>query len=300
MFVSSDKLQTAQTAFKAAFQKGRQGMLNNANLMLAWQFAEIMPSEGDAEEYGWLKEIPGLREWIGDRQFHALVENAYRLKNKDFEDSVRVPANAINDNKVASFFKAFQILGGNAERFPGTQMFKALKAGFTTPCFDGQPFFDADHPVDRQATATYSNIQAGSAAPWFLVDNTKGIMPLFWQERQAANFVAQDKPDNEQMFLRKQINYGVDLRGAAGYTFWQLAFGSKATLNPANFNAAMETMMGVKGDDGEPLGITPTLLLCGPKNRAAALEVVTAERNANGATNINRDAVKVVVSPYLD
>jgi phage major head subunit gpT-like protein len=58
-------------------------------------------------------------------------------------------------------------------------------------------------------------------------------------------------------------------------------------------------MMGLKGDKGKPLGVKPTLLVCGPTQRAAALEVVKSERAANGATNINRDAVDVLVTPWL-
>ncbi|MCP5016241.1 MAG: hypothetical protein GY938_13360, partial [Ketobacter sp.] len=47
------------------------------------------------------------------------------------------------------------------------------------------------------------------------------------------------------------------------------------------------------------LGVMPKLLVCGPSNRDAALEVVKAERKANGATNTNRNVVDVLVTPYL-
>ena len=53
------------------------------------------------------------------------------------------------------------------------------------------------------------------------------------------------------------------------------------------------------GDKGKKLGIRPKLLVVPPSLRAAALEVVKAERDAAGATNINRDVVDVLVTPWL-
>ncbi|MNG18050.1 Mu-like prophage major head subunit gpT [compost metagenome] len=58
-------------------------------------------------------------------------------------------------------------------------------------------------------------------------------------------------------------------------------------------------MQGMKGDKGKVLGIRPKLLVVPPSLRGVALEVVKAERNAAGATNINRDAVDVLVTPWL-
>ncbi|MOA69498.1 Mu-like prophage major head subunit gpT [compost metagenome] len=55
----------------------------------------------------------------------------------------------------------------------------------------------------------------------------------------------------------------------------------------------------MKGDKGKVLGIRPKLLVVPPSLRGVALEVVKAERNAAGATNINRDAVDVLVTPWL-
>ena len=48
-----------------------------------------------------------------------------------------------------------------------------------------------------------------------------------------------------------------------------------------------------------PMGINPTLLVVPPTLRETALELVKAERNAAGATNVNRNAVEVLVTPYL-
>ena len=101
------------------------------------------------------------------------------------------------------------------------------------------------------------------------------------------------------MYTRKEFVYGVDARLNVGFGLWQLAYASKQTLDADNFNAAYEAMQGLKGDNERPLNIRPKLLVVPPSLRAVALEVVKAERNAAGATNINRDVVDVLVTPWL-
>lgn len=61
---------------------------------------------------------------------------------------------------------------------------------------------------------------------WFLLDVSKAIKPLVFQERRKPEFVAHTNPDNDKVFMEKKFVYGVDARGNAGYTLWQLAYGS--------------------------------------------------------------------------
>ena len=58
-------------------------------------------------------------------------------------------------------------MGGMARQsssgHPDELIFNLLKNGFTSPCFDGQNFFDTDHPVigeDGVTTATGSPVAA--------------------------------------------------------------------------------------------------------------------------------------------
>lgn len=51
-------------------------------------------------------------------------------------------------------------------------IFGLLRDGFTAECFDGEAFFSAAHPVEIDGKKkTFSNYQAGSEAPWFLLDD---------------------------------------------------------------------------------------------------------------------------------
>ena len=47
-----------------------------------------------------------------------------------------------------------------------------------------------------------------------------------YQERKAPVFVQQVNPEAEDVFSQKKYKFGAEARAAAGYGFWQLAFGS--------------------------------------------------------------------------
>lgn len=73
-----------------------------------------------------------------------------------------------------------------------------------------------------------------------------------------------------------------------------------ATLDDAGaLDSAIQKMLEMTDEQGEPLGMNPTTLIVGPSNRAEARKQVLAQINANGATNTNYQVVDVLVSPKL-
>ena len=88
-------------------------------------------------------------------------------------------------------------------------------------------------------------------------------------------------------------------RGDAAFGFWQCAFGSKAALTAANFEAGYDAGMTVKGDGNRKLGVVDDTLLVGPSNRAAAEAILTKEHLAGGETNTNYKRVELIVTPWM-
>ena len=88
--------------------------------------------------------------------------------------------------------------------------------------------------------------------------------------------------------MRKEYRYGVDGRANVGFAFWQQAYGSKQTLDKAAYEAARQTMMEFKSDEDRPLGVKPNLLVVPPALESKGLEILNAERDAAGATNVWR------------
>lgn len=296
MIINSGNLAILFRAFNTAFQSGFTGVEPWWN-----KIATLVPSNTAVEDYGWLGDIPGLREWIGDRVIRNLSQSDYSIKNKPFELTIGVKRDKIEDDQYGIYTPMFQMMGDSAAKHPDELVFALLLAGFATACYDKQYFFDTDHPVVQAdgTTASVSNYQAGAGAAWFLLDTTRPLKPLIFQQRKKPNFVAMNKETDENVFMRSEYLFGIDCRDNVGFGFWQMAFGSKATLSSDNFQTCYDAMMAFKADGGRPLGVRPNILLVGATNASAGRAITEAQNNANGASNINYKRVDLIECPWL-
>lgn len=296
MIINKATLTALGTGFKTHFQSGL-GM----HEPMYRPFVTEVTSTTSKEEYGWLGKMPRMREWIGDRVLHGLALHGYTIKNRKFELTVEVSRDDIDDDNLGVYAPMFQEMGESTAAHPNELVFGLIKEGLTTKCYDGQYYFDADHPVIGAdgATESQSNLQAGAGAPWYLMALSRAIKPVIFQKRRDYQFRSLTDLDSERVFMTDTFVYGTDARLNVGFSLWQLAYASQGDLDAANFNAAYAAMMGRTGDHGRPLGIMPTHLVVPPSLREAAQEIVGVERLANGATNPNKGLVQVVVVPWL-
>jgi phage major head subunit gpT-like protein len=70
-------------------------------------------------------------------------------------------------------------------------------------------------------------------------------------------------------------------------------------LNAANFAAVRTAMRGYTGEDGEPLGVNPQLLVVPPALEDTANTIVTAAFGSSGASNVQQGQAKVLVVPEI-
>jgi phage major head subunit gpT-like protein len=267
--------------------------------------AMTVPSSTSSNTYDWLGDFPELREWIGDRVVKDMKENAYQITNRLYEATVGIPRTAIEDDSVGTLGARIQMMGQSAARHPDKLIAELIKNGHAATCYDGQYFFDTDHPVapnhDGTGVATStSNVQAGAGVPWYLLDCSGAMRPFIFQERTKPEFdTLEGTKDSDTVFVKDQYLYGIRYRCNAGYGFWQKGYKSQAALTGDNLDAAIAAMMSFKGDGGKPLGITPTHLLVPPAHRAAANKAVKVMFGDGGASNANYQAVEVIVTPWL-
>lgn len=298
MIINKANLSALFVAFNAAFQGG----LGQAQSLYA-SIATVVPSTTGTEEYGWLGTFPGMREWLGDRVVNGVQTHGYSIKNKSFESTVGVPREAIEDDNVGIYTPMMTELGRGAGAHPDELVFGALAAGNSTKCYDGQYFFDTDHPVIKPdgTTESQSNWEdnSGSGTPWYLLDCSRALKPLIFQERKKPNFVAKTDETDDNVFHRKEYVYGVDSRCNVGFGFWQLGYGSRKDLTEDNLAAALAAMASRTGDHGKKLGIKATHLVVPASLEHKARKLVNASTLANGADNVLKGVVEVVVSPWL-
>lgn len=296
MNITGPALKTLGTSFNALYSGGVGQVKGQRDAI-----ATTVPSSTKTNEYSWLGELPGMREWLGDRHALQLKGHGYSIDNKDFEHTVEVKRTDIEDDNIGQYSMMFSAQGKAAAAHPEQLVWGALAAGHTSPCYDGQFFFDTDHPVlDAAGVAqSVSNSLAGAAAPWFLIDDSQAVKPIIFQERQAMRWVAQDNPENPEVFNRNVFKYGVDYRANVGYGFWQFAVRSQAVPDANSYEAARLALANMTGDYGRKIGARGKLVVCPPSHERAFLKLLNNEYAAGGETNEWRGTAKLLVADWL-
>jgi len=298
MDITTDNLNKLRVGFNAAYKRGLMGTAAKSSARIV----TLVKATKKEQRYGWLNKLPSVREWIGDRVVQNLSESDYSIKEKRWELTVGVDRDDIETDDLGQYSTMFESIGESATSKPEELIWGLLLAGFTTNCYDGQYFFDVDHPVlDANGnTIMVANTDGGAGSPWFLLDTNRVLKPLILQvRRDFGDIVAKDKVTDDNVFDRNEFVYGVDARMNVGFGFWQQAWGSKQALNAANYEIGRVALTGMKGDYGRPLGIMPNLLVVGPSNEKAARAVVASQLVNGGETNPWAGTAEVLVVPWL-
>ncbi|ALF02056.1 MULTISPECIES: Mu-like prophage major head subunit gpT family protein [Salipiger] len=296
MIITATALQALRVGFKTEFQKALDGTPTMRD-----RVATVVRSSTSESTYGWLKKMSGMREWLGPRQLDGIAEAQYTIRNKHFEKTVEVNRNDIEDDNLGQYSMMFGELGDAAGAHPETLVWNLLKAGFSTECWDGQNFFDSDHPITDEdgAATTFSNTGGGSGTPWFLLCTNKSIKPILLQERKPITFTYKDRPDDDNVFFNNTYVYGADWRGNVGFGVPQMAYGSQQTLDATSYAAARTAIQNMKGDGGRPLGLMPNLLVVPPSLESAGRKLLNSEYAAGGETNEWKGTAELLVVPWL-
>lgn len=170
MLVNQQALQNLYIGFKTLFNKAF------SETKTQWEkVATKVPSTTKEESYKWLGRIPRMREWIGDRQIQNLEGSDYTVKNKDFELTIGVDRNDIEDDTIGLYNPMIQDIAQSSATFPDDLVFDLLKKGFENKCYDGQPFFSESHKVGKK---TVSNKGKKKLSPESYAAARKALMSL--------------------------------------------------------------------------------------------------------------------------
>lgn len=295
MIVDAASLKDLYSGFNVSFNKGFKKTVAHWD-----KVAMKVTSTGSEENYSWLGDLPGIREWLGERFIHRLSAARHVIVNRKFEQTIAVLRDKIADDQYGIYAPLFEKMGYDTAQHPDDLVFSLLKLGFTTRCFDEQYFFDTDHPGydENGEEVSVSNMQAGANPPWFLVDNNQPIKPLIYQEREGFKFESLINPTDAHVFFKDEYVYGVRGRSNAGFGLWQMCFASRATLDETNFVAARTAMMNFRRKSGKPIGIMPTHLIVPPSLDAAARKLLKALKD-DGGSNEWANSVEPVVTAFL-
>ena len=133
------------------------------------QTAMLVPSGSSQNDYTWLSKFPKMRKWIGDKVLKQLEAFKYTIVNDDFEATVEVDRNDIEDDNLGIYAPQAQMAGWSAKQLPDEIVADLKNNAFANTCYDGQYFYDTDHSVagssvSNKGTAALSGATQAAAA----------------------------------------------------------------------------------------------------------------------------------------
>ena len=300
MLVNRNNLSLIFKNLEARFNRG----LADTSDLFWMKVAMRMPSAGAETVHQWLSRFPEMREWLGERTIKALQGFKYVVPNRDFETTIEVERNDIEDDNLGIYGSQAAMAGESAARLPDQLVAALLNNGFKGKCFDGKPFFATNHPYagvkagwsnkltkaldistleaaeasfgaaciammeamdengrpigampthlvvppalkwKANALMTVDRLEDGkpnifkdtaevvvwprltSKTAWFVLDCSRSVKPLIYQERTAPVVEQLMNPQSETVFMQRKFLFGARARGAGAYGFPQFAQGS--------------------------------------------------------------------------
>ena len=134
-----------------------------------WQeVATKVPSTARSENYSWIGSIPRLRKMNGERIPKKLLEHTYSIVNEEYEASIEVKHADLKDDQTGQYGIQAKSIGEAVKQFPDELIFETLIPGGTTGlAYDGQYFFDTDHPIGETGSTQSNKITSALDATSF-------------------------------------------------------------------------------------------------------------------------------------
>jgi phage major head subunit gpT-like protein len=198
MELTTSQLQSFFTQLDLSQQRGYQKVAQYWN-----KFSMLSTSGTERKTYAWLAQLPSMKKWIGEKQLNNIAARSFEVTNDDFENTFGVDRNKLDDDQFGVYSQAADLQGQAVARWPDEQMTAKLIAGTTTTCYDGQFFFDTDHPVDLDDSSqgTYANLRTSKPLTLANYASAKSAMRSFKGESgrplQVKPTVMMVGPDNE-------------------------------------------------------------------------------------------------------
>lgn len=140
---------------------GLSTVFNNALMSTPSDYAStsmMVQSNGRGQDYTWLTRFPKMRQWVGDKNIKVLELDTYYVANKDWESTIAVRRNDIEDDQLGIYNTQAQMLGLDAARLYSNIIDQLKNNGFTDNGIDGVPFYGTHSIVDSDnVSRSYNN-----------------------------------------------------------------------------------------------------------------------------------------------
>lgn len=165
LMMSAGTLVSLQKNFRALYNQAYE-----ATVPVWPNVAMEAPSGGAEENYQWLGDVPGMKEWLDAKALEKLMGFQYTIRNKDWEATITVDRNDVEDDRLGIYRPKLLELGGEARRHPDELLSVVRRGGASGLCYDGQYFYDTDHVQGKSGTLSNKLTGTGVTLAQFTAD----------------------------------------------------------------------------------------------------------------------------------
>lgn len=173
MLINKANLSAIFTGLKTIFNNALKAQTGT------WQLTAMeVPSTAAGEDYAWLSRFPKLRKWVGEKFVKNVEAGKYYKANEDWETTIAVKRKDIEDDTLGIYNAQTRMAGESAAELHDIIVDDLKNNGFAQPCWDGQYFYDTDHPVGT--TSVSNKLTAALSAA-----NLAGVQASYGAARSA-------------------------------------------------------------------------------------------------------------------
>ncbi len=158
-----------ESAINRVFQEYSTELLKELDAApeVSSKYAMEVPSSSRSTLHGWLADQSSVKEWLGKRKVQTMGTRHWEVINRHFELTYGFDVNQISDDLSGLVAQAVMKARSNQSKWARHKDLlcaQALEAGTSVNCYDGQFFFDSDHPTDLEGitTGTFDNTISGA------------------------------------------------------------------------------------------------------------------------------------------
>src|SRR3569832_1199992 len=149
MLINKANLSAIFTGLKTIFNNALTAQTGN------WQATAMeVPSTTSGEDYAWLSRFPKMRKWVGEKFVKNIEAGKYYKANENRETTNAVKRKDIKDDSLGIYNAQTHKTGEAAAELHDIIVDDLKNNAFAQTCWDGQYFYDTDHPV---GTTSVSN-----------------------------------------------------------------------------------------------------------------------------------------------
>ncbi|WP_273152834.1 Mu-like prophage major head subunit gpT family protein [Methylophaga thiooxydans] len=158
IIINKQAIQDIFIGLKTVFHNALKARTSN------WQLTamEVMSST-KTEDYAWLERFPKMRKWVGEKHVKALKAGKYTATNEDWETTIAVDRNDIEDDTLGIYNTQANMAGDSAGELHDIILDDLKNNAFINEGLDGQYFYDTDHEVNDDSVSNKLTVALSAA-----------------------------------------------------------------------------------------------------------------------------------------